>query len=217
MAKVSAIETELLEATGVKPKAKEKRQAFLGRLHTAVSELTDAAWEDLSTPAQKWANAASTAYDADKELPDFAADKEAPASKKGAVAEEDDTTDGEDDAEEADDTETSEDEDMNTKTPAKKGAKKAAKQTPAPAKKTAKKEAAPAKKAKKAVAGKPGSKGDGYKGHRSGSNKETVHKVYDEKGRDAAFKKAAALGLAENTARSWASSWGPSAADKAKK
>ncbi|HKX35954.1 MAG TPA: hypothetical protein VJM79_04720, partial [Rhizorhapis sp.] len=89
------------------------------------------------------------------------------------------------------------------------------KDKPEPKAETKKAPAAPAKK-KAATGTKPGQKGDGYKGHRVGSNKETVHKVYDDKGRDAAIKKAAALELADNTARSWISSWGPSDADKGK-
>lgn len=48
---------------------------------------------------------------------------------------------------------------------------------------------------------------EAYKGHRAGSNKSLVHKVFDEKGKDAALKKASALGLADSTARTWCSQW----------
>lgn len=56
-----------------------------------------------------------------------------------------------------------------------------------------------------------------YKGHRAGSNKGIVHKVFDEKGKDAALKKAGALGLLPNTARTWCSEWGGGAEAKGKK
>lgn len=61
---------------------------------------------------------------------------------------------------------------------------------------------------------------EGYKGHRPGSNKEKVHKVFDEKGKEAAIKKAASLDLSESTARTWCSSWkkgGKKASDNARK
>lgn len=48
---------------------------------------------------------------------------------------------------------------------------------------------------------------EGYKGHRVGSAKERVHKVFDEKGKDAAIKKAVSLDLQETTARTWCSTW----------
>jgi hypothetical protein len=49
---------------------------------------------------------------------------------------------------------------------------------------------------------------EGYKGHRVGSNKGKVHMVFDEKGKDAAIKKAVALEIQETTARTWCSTWG---------
>jgi hypothetical protein len=49
---------------------------------------------------------------------------------------------------------------------------------------------------------------EGYKGHRPGSNKGKVHKVFDEKGKDAAVKKALSLDIKDTTARTWCSAWG---------
>lgn len=48
---------------------------------------------------------------------------------------------------------------------------------------------------------------EGYKGHRAGSNKGKVHMVFDEKGKEAAIKKAEALDLETSTARTWCSQW----------
>jgi hypothetical protein len=44
-------------------------------------------------------------------------------------------------------------------------------------------------------------------GHRPGSAKGKVHAIYIEKGAEAAYKKAAALGKADSTARTWVSEW----------
>lgn len=49
---------------------------------------------------------------------------------------------------------------------------------------------------------------EGYKGHRVGSNKGKVHQVFDDKGKDAAIKKAVSLDIMETTARTWCSAWG---------
>lgn len=139
------VEELLQEATGVKPKAKEKRQDYLKRLHGAVGELDDDAWKGLTTPAQKWANEATKAFDAEKDIPDFedapAAEEPAPKGKaktKAAAAEEDETST---DAEEAKGEE--EDTDVKKKTPAKAAAKPA---TKAAAKEAPAKKKAPAKR-----------------------------------------------------------------------
>lgn len=58
------------------------------------------------------------------------------------------------------------------------------------------------------------SEAEGYKDHRAGSNKGKVHKVFDEKGKDAAIKKAVALELSESTARTWCSTWGKKSSSK---
>jgi len=47
----------------------------------------------------------------------------------------------------------------------------------------------------------------GYKNHLKGSRKETVHKVFDEKGPDAAKKKGLDLGLKPGTLLSWSGTW----------
>lgn len=53
----------------------------------------------------------------------------------------------------------------------------------------------------------------GYKGHRDGSRKGAVHKLYDEEGRDAASEKGLELGLKSGTLITWFSIW--ARADKA--
>lgn len=47
-----------------------------------------------------------------------------------------------------------------------------------------------------------------YRGHKAGSRKAAVHLVYDKDGAAAATKKAAELGLAPGTVKSWIGSWG---------
>lgn len=49
---------------------------------------------------------------------------------------------------------------------------------------------------------------EGYKGHKPGSRKEQVHKVYDEAGLEKAVALASELGLSPTTARSWIATWG---------
>jgi hypothetical protein len=58
---------------------------------------------------------------------------------------------------------------------------------------------------------------EGYKDHRPGSNKGEVHRVFDDKGPEAAIKKAVALEIQESTARTWISSWRTDAPKKAAK
>jgi hypothetical protein len=60
------------------------------------------------------------------------------------------------------------------------------------------------------------SKTEGYKGHRPGTRKGTVHRVFDEKGAEAALKKALSLDLAKGTVYSWFSEWRNPPASKAK-
>jgi hypothetical protein len=68
---VSAIEQELLEATVLKLKRKEERQAYLTRLMLATAKLPDPEWEQLSTEAQEWTNGAAEAHKAGAALEDF--------------------------------------------------------------------------------------------------------------------------------------------------
>lgn len=48
----------------------------------------------------------------------------------------------------------------------------------------------------------------GYKGHKPGSRKEQVHKLFDEKGPEAAEKFGIKEGLAAGTMKSWFGAWG---------
>lgn len=224
------IEQELLAATGAKPQKKgEDRQAFLKRIHEGVqNDVSDDDWKNLSSPAGKWSNDASKAFDADQPFPDFpdvaaVADKPVPKGKgKAAPAAPAD----EDPGEAADETETTGEEEAEApvaepedtvKKPAKKKAAAAVKPAKTPKADVPKASAKDKPAAKKAPAKKAAAaSGEGYKGHRAGSRKETVHKVFDDKGRDAAIKKAADLGIQENTAKGWLYSWGSKAADTAK-
>jgi len=49
---------------------------------------------------------------------------------------------------------------------------------------------------------------EGYRGHKPGSRKGTAHKIFDDKGPDAALEWGIANGLAAGTLRSWCTSWG---------
>ena len=169
-----SIESEYQEVTGVKPRTKENRQKYLGRIVKAVEELDETDWEKLSEKAQTWFKPALKADESGEDIPDFP------------------------DAEPSSDAEEEENEEMPT-----------AAADPKP-KKSAK--ATTAKKSAKATNGeaKKQTRGNGYKGHREGSRKEKIHKIFDEKGADAAIKAAEKEGLASITARSWIYSWGGS-------
>jgi hypothetical protein len=65
VAKVSAVEKELQEATGVKKKVAEKFQKYAVRLINAVQELKDPEWETLSTETQEWVNDGAKAIKAE--------------------------------------------------------------------------------------------------------------------------------------------------------
>ena len=68
----SKIEKELLEASALKPKKKEERQAYLTRLMRAVAALKDPEWEALSGESQDWVNGAAEFHKAGDEIVDFA-------------------------------------------------------------------------------------------------------------------------------------------------
>jgi hypothetical protein len=72
---ISAIETELREVTGLKPGAKEKRQAFLKKLAAKVNDMSDEdkdkTYDGLTGLAQDWINAANAAMKKDQDYPDF--------------------------------------------------------------------------------------------------------------------------------------------------
>lgn len=139
MAKGHPIEEELIKATGLKRKAKEPGQTYLGRLLDAADALEDSDWDKLSQETQDWCNANMKLRKADKELNGFAdaagdddADAAPKASKRGrkAAAAEEEEAEEEEEAK-----------------PAKKG-RKAAK----PAADEEEEEAKPARKGRKAAA-----------------------------------------------------------------
>lgn len=146
---ITAEETLLRKTTGCKPKGKEARQAFLGRLLETVEKLDDSEWEKMGqeaggTAAQQWCNDAVDARKAEKEIPDFAAPDEAEDESEPegdeAEAEDGDESEGEEESED----EGAEDEEEKVAKKAKTVKKAAAEK--APAKKAAGKKAAPAKK-----------------------------------------------------------------------
>lgn len=67
----SQIETELLEATGLKPKKHEDRQDYLSRLCRAGAKVPDPIWEGLSTDTQNWNNDAAQALKDGTDILDF--------------------------------------------------------------------------------------------------------------------------------------------------
>jgi hypothetical protein len=75
VAKVSAVEKELQEATGVKKKVAEKFQKYAVRLINAVQELKDPEWEALSTETQEWVNDGAKAIKAEEDVDGFPEDE----------------------------------------------------------------------------------------------------------------------------------------------
>lgn len=57
------------------------------------------------------------------------------------------------------------------------------------------------------MASQQGSTTDGYRGHRRGSRKERIRRIFDTRGRDAAFREGRKKDLKDTTLRSWMSSW----------
>ena len=92
----SKIETELLEATGLRAKKSEDREDFLKRMTKAVASKTfpEEKWDDLSEEAQNWANDAAEALQAKKEIPDFP-DAEPEDEAEGDEPEEDEAAEEE--------------------------------------------------------------------------------------------------------------------------
>lgn len=50
----------------------------------------------------------------------------------------------------------------------------------------------------------------GYKGHKVGSRKGTIHELFDREGADTAWTRGLKMKLKESTLRSWLQSWGGS-------
>lgn len=80
---MSAIEQELLKATGLKKKKAEGTQEYYTRLANAVQDLSDDAWTGLSPDAQTWTNAAAKAINKDANIEAFSdQDAEGPAPEE---------------------------------------------------------------------------------------------------------------------------------------
>lgn len=74
---------------------------------------------------------------------------------------------------------------------------------------------------KRPTKGAPDTALEGYRGHRSGSNKGIVHETFDEQGREEAIATGIKLGLKPSTVRAWCAYWNrdnkPAATTKAEK
>ena len=157
---MNSIEKELQKATGVKPKPKEKRSAYLDRLSDEADKLDERDFDKLSKKAQDWVNEASAEADEaknrgrDPKIADFddggEAFDEVEKPTKKANSDEDEEPAKEETTAAAAEAAGETDEDTDVKTKKGKAAKptKADKTTEAkaPAKET--KKAAPAKAAK---------------------------------------------------------------------
>lgn len=201
MARVNAIQKEIVAATGVKIGAKDSEAKTRLKLYEAAVEADEkTVWDNFSDEVQSWVNACTDAKEAGEELPGFDDEVKAKAEpdepeekpKRGAKASK----------------KAEEDEPEPEEKPARgkaKAGKASAKEDEKP-----KRGAKPAEKekAKPAAKAKTKATGDGYKGHREGSRKGKVHEAYDDKGPEAAMKLADKLGIAESSARSWIGSWG---------
>jgi hypothetical protein len=73
------------------------------------------------------------------------------------------------------------------------------------------------KKAKKTKTAKKTPAAKGYKNHRAGTPSEKLHKLFDEKGQEAAYASVGRLGLEPHTARALFSRWNNPVEKKAKK
>jgi hypothetical protein len=167
---MSKIEKELMTLTGLKHKSGESLQDWLARLYDASEKKAakDDVWEALSTPGQKWINAAAASIEKNADFPNFPdakpdedEDDEKPAKKKPAAkakpAEEEDDDDAGDADEDVSDDDAEEDPDEEEKPRAKKKAP-AKKEQPVAAKKKVAAKSKPEKPAKKAGAGGEGIK-----------------------------------------------------------
>src|SRR5215472_9286575 len=71
----SALQHELLAATDLQVRKSEERNEFFHRLIDAVQDISNEAWDSLSTDAQKWVNAGARLIKKDgedAEIPEFA-------------------------------------------------------------------------------------------------------------------------------------------------
>lgn len=79
MATKSKIEEALLEATGLKKKVAEKRQAYLARLIAGAQDLKDSEWDKLNEATQKWVNKGAKVVNAESgdidDFPDLGGDE----------------------------------------------------------------------------------------------------------------------------------------------
>jgi hypothetical protein len=134
MAKVTAVEAELQEATGVKPKKGESQKDYITRLAKATdaTEFEDK-WDTLSDESQAFMNAATLAIRKGGRLPDFPDEdeQEAASAEEAAEATEDEDPGPEAEQVEGETGEEENGEEAEAPTPKRKGAKVADKKVKA--------------------------------------------------------------------------------------
>lgn len=102
MAELTALEQEIIEATGFKMKRFANRQDYLAAIARAMEKMPGDAYDNLSDEASDWYEAAATAVNGNDDIPDFPADDESDAEEDTA-ADDEVADDDEEDADEADD------------------------------------------------------------------------------------------------------------------
>ncbi len=104
MAELTALEQEIIEATGFKMKRFANRQDYLAAIARAMEKMDGDAYDNLSDEASDWYQDAATAVNANDDIPDFPEDDEADddaTEEEADVGTDDD--EAEEDADEADD------------------------------------------------------------------------------------------------------------------
>jgi hypothetical protein len=119
---MSAIEKELLEVTGFKPKKNISREDYLTGIFRLANKLSDDEFDELSADVQDWMNAAGEAVNSRESVPEFpdveteesddpedeeaSSDEDEDAEIEGETSDDDDTESSDDgDAEDADEDE----------------------------------------------------------------------------------------------------------------
>jgi hypothetical protein len=198
MAKMHPVEAKIAKIFGVKRGPKDSDKKWKLKLHDAASdesvEDAEEKWDDIGEDGQAWVNAMTDARDNDEDLPEFDVGGKSKSKSKSSKDDDGEGDSGEDDN-------AGEDDEGGRKSN-RKGGKSDAKGGKDKDKGSDKKSSG--RKSSSPV-GKPG---DGYKGHRSGSRKEKIHRIFDEKGADAAFKAGEKEELSQATIRTWIGSWG---------
>ena len=182
----NSVVAALVEATGLKPKAKERGPAFAKRLAKAVNGLDDDVWAELDDDVQEWADSLIESVREKTDLPDLPEvdDEDEDDDGDEDVADDEDEDEDEDESDESDD-EDEDDEDEDEPAPKSRSKKKVAKKT---AKKASSKKKTTKKTAKKKTTKKTAKK--------ASSKKKTTKKTAKKVSKKTATKKKG-LGMTE--------------------